>query len=103
MIVAAAVTLVLGNASLRQYLGLSKVAFTGNEPVVFAKTLLFTLSCTTVAWVVATFLTPAESEQKLIAFYRRVGAPGAGREENGQRRPPSCRGGGLRREAFLLG
>ena len=72
MIVAAAVTLVLGNASLRQYLGLSKVAFTGNEPVVFAKTLLFTLSCTTVAWIVATFLTPAESEQKLIAFYRRV-------------------------------
>src|SRR5258707_12960442 len=82
MIVAAAVTLVLGNASLRQYLGLSKVAFTGNEPVVFAKTLLFTLSCTTVAWVVATFLTPAESEQKLIAFYRRVGPTVPGRATN---------------------
>jgi hypothetical protein len=31
-----------------------------------------TAACTTVAWVLATFLTPAESERKLLAFYRRV-------------------------------
>lgn len=62
MIAAAVVTLVLKNA----------VNFTGNEPVVFAKTALTTAGCTTVAWLLATFLTPAESEQKLLAFYRRV-------------------------------
>jgi len=62
MIVAAGVTLFLKNA----------VKFSGSEPVVFAKTALITAGCTTVAWVVATFLTPAESEEKLVAFYRRV-------------------------------
>src|SRR5262249_2976945 len=39
---------------------------------VFAKTALITAGCTTVAWVLATFLTPAESEEKLLAFYRRA-------------------------------
>src|SRR5262245_31796477 len=48
------------------------VPFAGSEPVVFAKNSLTTAACTTVAWVLATFLTPAESEQKLLAFYRRV-------------------------------
>jgi Na+/proline symporter len=48
------------------------VHFSGNEPVVFAKTALTTAGCTTVAWLVATFLTPAESEAKLLSFYRRV-------------------------------
>jgi len=72
MTVAAAVTLVLGNGSVRHLFRLSEVAFTGSEPVVFAKTLLVTLICTTVAWVLATFLTPAESDEKLVAFYRRV-------------------------------
>jgi len=62
MIVAAVVTLVLKNA----------VKFSGSEPVVFAKTALITAGCTTVAWVLATFLTPSESEEKLVAFYRRV-------------------------------
>jgi Na+/proline symporter len=49
-----------------------RVPFTGSEPVVFAKNALTTAAFTTVAWVLATFLTPAESEQKLLAFYRRV-------------------------------
>lgn len=62
MIVAAVVTLLLKNA----------VKFSGSEPVVFAKTALITAGCTTVAWVLATFLTPAESEEKLVAFYRRI-------------------------------
>src|SRR5215813_2359392 len=48
------------------------VPFAGSEPVVFAKNALTTAACTTVAWVLATFLTPAESEQKLLAFYRRA-------------------------------
>jgi solute:Na+ symporter, SSS family len=72
MIAAAMVTLFLENAPLREFLGLSKVAFAGNEPVVFAKTALVTAGCTTVAWVAATFLTSPEPEPKLLEFYRRV-------------------------------
>ncbi|HET6935072.1 MAG TPA: sodium:proline symporter, partial [Candidatus Angelobacter sp.] len=44
----------------------------GDNPVTFAKSALITAFCTTVAWVVITFLTPAEPEQKLVQFYRRV-------------------------------
>ncbi|HEY6250950.1 MAG TPA: sodium:solute symporter family protein [Candidatus Angelobacter sp.] len=62
MIVAASITVVL------QLL----VKFQGNSAVVFAKTALITAACTTVAWILATFLTPAESQEKLLAFYRRV-------------------------------
>jgi solute:Na+ symporter, SSS family len=62
MIVAAVVTIVL------KYL----VPFTGSDPVVFAKKALITAGCTTAAWVAATFLTAPESEDKLVAFYRRV-------------------------------
>jgi Na+/proline symporter len=51
---------------------LHRVSFSGNDAVVFAKTSLVTASCTTLAWVVATFLTPAEPADKLLAFYRRV-------------------------------
>ncbi|HWF06674.1 MAG TPA: hypothetical protein VHA06_23485, partial [Candidatus Angelobacter sp.] len=39
---------------------------------VFAKTALVTATGTTVAWLLATFLTPPEPEQKLVEFYRRV-------------------------------
>jgi solute:Na+ symporter, SSS family len=51
---------------------LHHVSFAGNDAVVFAKSALITAGCTTVAWVLATFLTPAEPEDKLLAFYRRV-------------------------------
>jgi solute:Na+ symporter, SSS family len=44
----------------------------GDDPVTFAKGSLITAGCTTVAWVIATLLTPAESNEKLLAFYRRV-------------------------------
>jgi uncharacterized sodium:solute symporter family permease YidK len=46
--------------------------FPGDDPITFAKTSLITAGITTVAWIAATFLTPAESEEKLLAFYRRV-------------------------------
>jgi SSS family solute:Na+ symporter len=62
MIAAAAVTVIIERWA----------AFSGSEPVVFAKSALLTAGCATVAWVLATFLTPAESEEKLLAFYRRV-------------------------------
>jgi Na+/proline symporter len=44
----------------------------GDDPVTFAKTSLITAGITTIAWIAATFLTPAESPEKLLAFYRRV-------------------------------
>jgi Na+/proline symporter len=46
--------------------------FPGDDPVTFAKTSLITAGITTVAWIAATFFTPAESDEKLLAFYRRV-------------------------------
>jgi SSS family solute:Na+ symporter len=61
MSVAAMVTLVL-----------SKITFTGNDAVQFAKSALITAFCTTVAWMIGTFLTPPENQQKLLEFYRRV-------------------------------
>jgi len=62
MSVAAAVTLILKFG----------VSFSGDDTIVDAKSALITAACTTVAWVIATFLTPAESQEKLLAFYRRV-------------------------------
>ena len=62
MTVAAAVALILK----------FKVPLSGNDTIIDAKTALITAGCTTVAWILATFLTPAEAEEKLLAFYRRV-------------------------------
>ena len=53
-------------------IALSKVTFAGNDAVQFAKSALITAFCTTIAWIVGTFLTPPEPEQKLLDFYRRV-------------------------------
>src|SRR5437660_12182201 len=46
-------------------IALSRVAFTGNDSLVYAKTALITGAVTTVAWVIATFVTPAESDATL--------------------------------------
>jgi solute:Na+ symporter, SSS family len=51
---------------------LSRITFTGSDSLVYAKTALITGLVTTVAWVVATFVTPAESDETLTTFYRRV-------------------------------
>jgi solute:Na+ symporter, SSS family len=50
----------------------------GFTAVAFPYTLLYLVGWTTVWWVVVTFLTRPESEEHLIAFYRRVrpGGPG---------------------------
>ena len=53
-------------------IALSRVSFTGNDSLVYAKTALITGAVTTIAWIVATFITPPESDATLIAFYRRV-------------------------------
>jgi Na+/proline symporter len=53
-------------------IALSRVSFTGNEALVYAKTALVTGAITTVAWILATYLTPPESDETLVRFYRRV-------------------------------
>ncbi len=52
--------------------------FTGSAPVVFAKTTLATTAVTTAVWVVVTLLTPAEPEEVLLRFYRKVRPHAAG-------------------------
>jgi solute:Na+ symporter, SSS family len=61
MIAAAAVTI-----------GLRNLSFAGNDALVYAKKTLITGGLTTIAWLVVTFLTRAESNATLLAFYRRV-------------------------------
>ena len=46
--------------------------FHGSEPAVFAKQTLATTSITTTVWVLITLLTPAEPDDTLVKFYRRV-------------------------------
>ena len=46
--------------------------FSGNQPVVFAKTALTTTAITTLVWVIVTLLTPPEPERVLVKFYRQV-------------------------------
>jgi Na+/proline symporter len=53
-------------------LALSRVTFTGNDALVYAKTALLTGLVTTVAWIIATFVTPPETDETLTGFYRRV-------------------------------
>jgi Na+/proline symporter len=52
--------------------------FSGSAPVVFAKTTLATTAVTTAVWVAVTLLTPAEPEEILLRFYRKVRPHAAG-------------------------
>jgi len=46
--------------------------FGGSAPVIFAKTTLATTGVTTAVWVLVTLLTPAEPDDVLVRFYRKV-------------------------------
>jgi len=46
--------------------------FSGNQPVVFAKTALTTTAITTLVWIVVTLVTSPEPEALLVKFYRQV-------------------------------
>jgi solute:Na+ symporter, SSS family len=61
MIAAAAVTI-----------GLRGVTFSGNDALVYAKKTLITGGITSIAWILVTFFTPAESDATLVSFYKRV-------------------------------
>jgi hypothetical protein len=52
--------------------------FGGSAHVVFAKTTLATTAVTTVVWVAVTLLTPAEPDEVLLRFYRKVRPHAAG-------------------------
>jgi SSS family solute:Na+ symporter len=61
MVVAASVTF-----------GLTRVEFSGNGTLIYAKKALITGAITTFAWLIATFVTKPEAETTLVAFYKRV-------------------------------
>ena len=50
----------------------TRIHFEGNDSVVFAKSAMITTVSTTVVWLVTTLLTPAESDERLLTFYRRI-------------------------------
>jgi SSS family solute:Na+ symporter len=52
--------------------------FDSGTPIGFAQTILTTVAITTAVWLVATFATAPEPEQKLTAFYNRVRPAGPG-------------------------
>jgi Na+/proline symporter len=52
--------------------------FGGAEFIVFAKTTLWTVVITTVAWIAVTFLTRPEPDEVLVKFYRKVRPHAAG-------------------------
>jgi SSS family solute:Na+ symporter len=52
--------------------------FAGSAPVIFAKTTLATTFVTTAVWILVTLLTPPESEDVLLRFYRKVRPHAAG-------------------------
>ena len=54
------------------------LAWDSDRPRDFAYLMLVTVAITTVVWVVATFLTSPEPNEKLIAFYKRVRPEGPG-------------------------
>jgi SSS family solute:Na+ symporter len=43
-----------------------------DDPLVFAKSTLITVGVTTVVWLIVTFVTAPEPDEKLISFYKRV-------------------------------
>jgi SSS family solute:Na+ symporter len=49
-----------------------------DNPKDFAYLMVTTVGLTTIVWIVATLLTPAEPMEKLVAFYRRVRPGGQG-------------------------
>jgi SSS family solute:Na+ symporter len=72
MAAALVTSLALHNHSLWMSLAGRPAPFQGSDPVVFAKMTLCTTGVTTVVWLIVTLMTPAEPEQTLLEFYRKV-------------------------------
>ena len=65
-------------ASVSLFLQLGPLQWRSNDEQEFAYILLTTVVVTTLAWVVVTYLTGPEPQQKLIAFYEQVRPAGPG-------------------------
>jgi solute:Na+ symporter, SSS family len=72
MLTAMVTTLALHSKTLWMALAGRPQPFSGSDPVIFAKTTLCTTGITTLVWLVTTYLTPAESGETLVKFYRKV-------------------------------
>jgi solute:Na+ symporter, SSS family len=72
MAAALAATVVLHSSALWMRLIGRPQPFVGSDPVVFAKSTLWTTGFTTIVWLVVTLLTKPEPGEKLVAFYRKV-------------------------------
>lgn len=48
------------------------VGLKSEDPREFARSVLITVGCSSIAWLVATFATPAENQEKLLKFFLRV-------------------------------
>lgn len=68
MLAAAAVTVLLNLRVNGQLL----IPFSGSDALVYAKTSILTGGVTTIVWLIATFVTRPESDETLVAFYRKV-------------------------------
>ena len=66
------VTLALAWRPMSSLLLGSAAVFSGSDTVVFAKTILATTTASTIVWISVTLLTKAESDEILLAFYRKV-------------------------------
>ncbi len=62
----------LTSLAMRLYYGAGN-----DDALVFAKSTLVTVGVTTAVWLIATFVTQPEPEEKLVSFYRRVRPPAA--------------------------
>jgi Na+/proline symporter len=67
-------------AAVSIYLQVRGPQWSGDDPKQFAYLMLTTVGITTAAWILVTFITPAEPRDKLVAFYRRVRPAGPGWE-----------------------
>jgi SSS family solute:Na+ symporter len=79
--------------------------FSGSAPVIFAKATLTTTAVTTAIWVLVTLLTPAEPEEVLLRFYRKVRPHAAGWRHIAELAPelPQTRDLGRNLQAWVLG
>ncbi len=79
--------------------------FSGSGPVLFAKTTLATTAVTTLVWVAVTLVTPAEPQDVLLRFYRKVRPHAAGWKPIAQLAPevPPTRDLGRNLLAWLFG
>jgi Na+/proline symporter len=72
MLAALVTTLTLHSKALWTAIAGRPQPFSGSDPVIFAKTTLCTTAITTLAWLVVTLMTPAETGDTLTKFYRKV-------------------------------